>query len=450
VAAERPPTSRRAPAFMPALPERLRLVVVAGPDAGRALDLGARVYVIGKDPACDLPLTDAAVSWRHLELDVLPGALELRDLGSTNGSFYGGVRFERIQGGVGTAVSIGDTELRVVSAEPRAESDHFGALYGPSRAMREVFALARRAAEADTTVLVTGETGTGKELLAEAIAASSRRRGGPFVVCDLSALPRTVIESELFGHVRGAFTGAERDRRGAFAEADGGTLFLDEIGELDLDVQPRLLRALEARQVKPVGRTTYEPVDARVIAATNRDLGEEVRAGRFRRDLFHRLAVVRIAIPPLRERAEDIPALARRFLDHAAAAARRRPPEIPPTAMAALAAYDWPGNVRELKNVLDRAFALSPDAPVLDSALLGLEAGPQRAAEAIAGAPAALTFKEAREHLVDAWEREYLADLLARAGGNVSEAARRAGIARISLHRLLRKHGLGRGDESIG
>ncbi len=439
-----PPTRLRRPSFAPALPQKLELVVVSGPDKGRRFPLEARVYVVGKDPGCDLPLGDTAISWRHLELDVLPHALEVRDLGSTNGSFYGGVRFDRIQANVGVSIAIGDTELRVVAKETAGDEERFGLLRATSRAMKDVFQLARRAAESGATVLIEGETGTGKELLAEAMADASPRRSGPFVVCDLAAVQRTVIESELFGHVRGAFTGADRDRKGAFALAHGGTLFLDEVGELDLEVQPRLLRALEAHQIKPVGGSAYETADARVISATNRDLEQEVRAGHFRRDLYHRLAIVRIALPPLRDRPEDIPALVRHFLELAAAQAHRAPPEIPPTAMAALAAYEWPGNVRELRNVLERAFALAPDEAVLDSARFGLDG--TRTAGDVSTAGEALPFKEARERLVDAWEREYLAALIAETGGNISLAARRAGIARISLHRLMRKHGLGRPD----
>ncbi len=343
---EHPPTSLRRPSYAPPLPEKLHLVVVSGPDKGRRLNVESRVYVVGKDPDCDFPLSDPTISWRHLEIDLLPDGIEIRDLGSTNGSFYGGARFERIQAGVGASIAIGDTELRIEPAVRAGEEETFGRLRATSAIMKDMLTRARRAAGTDTTVLLEGETGTGKELLAEAIAQASLRRDKPFVVCDLAAIPRSLIESELFGHLRGSFTGADRDRNGAFADAHGGTLFLDEIGELDLEQQPRLLRALEARSVKPVGGSDYRKADVRVIAATNRDLEQEVRTGHFRRDLYHRLAVVRIALPPLRERREDIPALARYFLEQTASALKRRCPDIPATVMAALGSYDWPGNVR--------------------------------------------------------------------------------------------------------
>jgi DNA-binding NtrC family response regulator len=257
--------------------------------------------------------------------------------------------------------------------------------------------------------------------------------------------PRSLLESELFGHVRGAFTGAERDRDGAFSRAHGGSIFLDEIGDLDLDLQPRLLRAIERRHVKPVGASDYRTVDVRVIAATNRDLGAEVRAGRFRADLLHRLEVVKIELPPLRRRRDDVPLPVERFLARAPGpAGGPAPPRFSPATMAALAAHDWPGNVRQLRNVIERALALAPDPAAVDPELLGLTpAAPAGAPEPGPGpAEAALPFKEAKGRLVEAWEREYLARLLADVAGNVSEAARRAGLSRMHLHDLLRKHGL--------
>src|SRR5579871_1057187 len=235
-------------------------------------------------------------------------------------------------------------------------STRFGELVGASLPMRELFAVLERVALSDVGVLIEGETGTGKELVAEEIHAHSPRAARPFVVCDLAGVSRSLIESELFGHVRGAFTGADRERDGAFARAEGGTIFIDEIAELELDAQPRLLRALERRQVKPVGASSYRELDVRVIAATNRDLAAEVRAGRFREDLFHRLSVVRVRVPSLRERCEDVPLLVEELLKRVAGPAVR----VAPQAMARLADYGWPGNVRELKNVLDRAMALVP------------------------------------------------------------------------------------------
>jgi DNA-binding NtrC family response regulator len=436
-------------------PEKLRLIVTAGPDKDRGIDLVVGTYVVGKLASCELPLTDTQVSRQHLELSVRADGVQVRDLGSTNGSWYNGARFDTIVVGLGAQLTIGGTELRLVGppvAEsiPASTADRFGELVGASTAMRQVFALLERVAPTDAVVLVQGETGSGKELVAEGIHARSHRKRGPFVVCDLGSLPRSLIESELFGHLRGSFTGADRDREGAFPQADGGTIFLDEIGELEPDVQPRLLRALERGQVKPVGSAQFKNVNVRVIAATNRDLAAEVKAGRFREDLYHRLAVVKVELPPLRDRMGDVALLVRHFLDQAAAGSGRAPVAVAPETMQALAAHDWPGNVRQLKNVIDRALALAPHAEVLDPVLLGLEelSTPRASTASNVAAPATLVdpsiqFKEAKESLVQAWEREYVAALLDKAGGNVSLAARRAGIDRVYLHRLMKKHGIG-------
>jgi DNA-binding NtrC family response regulator len=424
--------------------------VTSGPDKGRALDLRVGTYTVGKAPSCELALSDSSVSRRHLEIVVLADGVRMTDLQSTNGSFFEGARFDTIHVGPGATVTIGQTELRLVGdpahqTMPPFGADRFGDLLGGSVAMRQVFSLLERVAASDAAVLVEGETGTGKELVAEALHAASARKDGPFIVCDLGSLPRTLIESELFGHVRGAFTGADRDRVGAFEQADGGTILLDEIGELELDVQPRLLRAIERKQVKPVGSSTFRRCDARVVAATNRDLHAEVKAGRFREDLYHRLAVVCVRVPPLRERREDIPMLASAFVTRAALAQGRRPPLIPPLTMAALRSHDWPGNVRELRNVLERALSIAPDAETLDAGLFGLEDSYAAEAHPPVGAPVdmSLPFKESKDRLVQAWEREYVVKLLEKSGGNVSLAARHAGIDRVYLHRLLKKHGLG-------
>jgi DNA-binding NtrC family response regulator len=433
-------------------PDKLVLEVISGPDAGRAVELDVGTYVVGKAPGCELSLSDGAVSRKHLAVALVEGGVQVRDLGSKNGSFFEGARFDSIRVGPGAVITVGQTELRVsapaatgasTSALPLSEADSFGELMGGSVAMRQMFTVIARAAASESVVLVQGETGTGKELVAEAIHQASPRAKGPFVVCDLGSLPRSLIESELFGHVRGAFTGADRDRQGALASAHGGTLFLDEIGELELDVQPRLLRALERRQFKPVGSSRYRTSDARVVVATNRDLLAEARAGRFREDLYHRLAVVRVHVPPLRERREDIPRLVLHFL--AAAAAPRQPSLVPPETMTALRSHDWPGNVRELRNVLDRATSLAPDAHVLDARLLGLdEPGPARSdASTPPVVDVNLPFKESKDRLVQAWEREYVTALLDKAGGNVSLAARSGGLDRVYLHRLMKKHGLG-------
>jgi DNA-binding NtrC family response regulator len=431
-----------------ALPHDLSLLVVSGPDRGRSLRMALGRHVVGKAPDCALVLSDPLVSRHHLEVEVSTEQLRFRDLGSRNGCFFEGARFDNLVVGVGAQVLLGETELKVAFTDdaaahlPESRQDHFGELLGESPAMRRVFTLLERVAKGDSAVLLQGETGTGKDLAAEAIHAASARAAGPFVICDLAGVPRTLLESELFGHVRGSFTSAERDREGAFAQAHGGTLFLDEIGELDAEAQPRLLRVLERRQVKAVGGGVYRTVDVRVIAATNRDLLAEVRAGRFRRDLYHRLAVVRVELPPLRERRQDIPLLAAHFLKLSATAAGRKPLAIPPAAMTALCAHDWPGNARELRNVLDHAQSLCEGQEAIDPHLLGLDGAP--ADRRATSTDSSLPFKESRERLVEAWERDYLRDLLGKAGHNVSQAARWAGISRVYLHELIKKHGMER------
>jgi transcriptional regulator with GAF, ATPase, and Fis domain len=318
---ESPRTDAAPPGAVPLVPSSLRLVVLSGPDAGRELRLERGTYLVGKAPGCALTLTDPSVSRQHLELQVGSEGVQVKDLDSTNGSYYGGARFTTLTVGAGAIVTIGQTELKLAAETgrmqvlPPSQLDRYHGLIGKSLRMREVYSLLERIAQTDVAVLIEGETGTGKELCAEAIHAAGARAPKPFIICDLAGVSRSLIESELFGHVRGAFTGADRDREGAFTAAHGGTIFIDEVGELELEVQPRLLRALEGRKVKPVGATQYREIDVRVIAATNRDLREEVRAGRFRDDLYHRLAVVKVLLPPLRERKEDIPLLVDAFLE---------------------------------------------------------------------------------------------------------------------------------------
>jgi transcriptional regulator with GAF, ATPase, and Fis domain len=442
---EVPSTDIAAPSTTPVVPARMRLLVLSGPDQGKTLELERGTYLVGKAPGCALVLTDSAVSRQHLELQLTATGVVVRDLESTNGSFYGGARFSTVTVGANAIVTIGSTELKLTLAErPRpailpSSADRFGHLIGHSLRMREVYAMLERVAQAEVALLIEGETGTGKELCAEAIHSAGARAGRPFVICDLAGVSRSLIESELFGHVRGAFTGADRDREGAFAAAHGGTIFIDEIGELELESQPRLLRALEQRKVKPVGAAGYRDVDVRVIAATNRDLREEVRAGRFRDDLYHRLAVVRITLPPLRERKEDVPLLVQSFLG-------RRELRVPDETMALLCDYDWPGNVRELKNVIERGVSLMGGSNALEPSLLGLEPPAGQAPSVAWAAIGTEGFREAKEKLISAWERDYVTQLLKRTGGNVSQAAREGGIDRVYLHRLMKKHGIS-GDD---
>ncbi len=308
-----------------------------------------------------------------------------------------------------------------------------------SEAMRRLAVLVARVAPRDVTVLLAGESGTGKERVAEAIVRASRRADRPFVRFNCAALTPELAEAELFGHARGAFTGAARARPGLFREADGGTLLLDEVGELALSAQAKLLRVLQEGEVRPVGEERPRTVDVRVVAATHRDLEEEVRAGRFREDLFYRLNVVTLRIPPLRERPEDVPVLARHFLDRFARSFGVEPLHVPEALFDRLAAHAWPGNVRELENALEALVALSP-AEGLDLALLPVGGGPA----ATEGAPLPL-----RER-VQAYERGLVVEALRAAHGNRSEAARRLGISRVTLHDKLRRYALDDGEEPGG
>lgn len=314
-------------------------------------------------------------------------------------------------------------------------------LLGESDAMKRVFELIERAAQSDATVLVTGESGTGKELVARAIHAKSTRASRRFVPINCGALPENLIESELFGHVRGAFTGAVANKRGLFEEAAGGVLFLDEIGELPLAVQVKLTRALQERAIRRVGGTEEQPIDVRVIAATNVDLGRAVEGGRFREDLYYRLHVLSIALPALRERREDIPLLANALLARTVATAGTRPRTLSSEALAVLAAYDWPGNVRQLENAIARAVAVSPE-DVLGVDALPTEIRGDGNAPKSAQPLTSLPYREAIAVERERATRDYLVALLREVQGNVTAAAERAGIERESFHRLMKRHGV--------
>jgi two-component system response regulator GlrR len=420
--------------------KRVTIEVARGRDRGRSVELaGDRpAAVIGTDRDADLPLADDSVSHRHAEVSFEGDRYVVRDLGSTNGTRVGGVAIrEAVLDQRETRVHVGETELRVLLRDDEEEqrlslSDRFGNLVGRSPVMRRVFDVMDRAARGDATVLLLGESGTGKELLAEALHARSPRAEGPMVVVDCSALTSSLAESELFGHVRGAFTGADAHRAGAFEEASGGTLFLDEIGELPLDLQTVLLRALDAREVKAVGSDRYRPVDVRVVAATHRDLTRAVAEGAFRADLFYRIAVVKVTVPPLRQRREDIPLIAREIVR------RLRPGSDPdallsPSALAAFSAYAWPGNVRELRNAIERLLVVGDPGDL---------AGQADGAEGEDD-----TYAAARRRAIDRFEREYVAARLQESGGVTTQAAARAGISRQMFHRLARRHGVqGSGD----
>ncbi|MEZ4436150.1 MAG: sigma-54 dependent transcriptional regulator [bacterium] len=313
--------------------------------------------------------------------------------------------------------------------------------------MREIFAVLERVAPTDMTVLIEGESGTGKELVADAIHQHSKRERGPLVVFDCSAVAPNLIESELFGHVKGAFTGATGSRAGAFERAHGGTLFLDELGELPLDLQPKLLRALEQRQVRPVGGDRPIQIDARIVAATNRNLQKEVEAGNFRQDLYYRLAVIRVALPPLRRRVEDIPLLVRHFLGDLDLG--DRDVQVGYDTILKLQRHKWPGNVRELRNFVERAALLATDNRLETRYLMPPSFGDTRTeqppeadnptAVALAELDVDLPFKDAKARLIESFERAYWGKLLEKTGGNISAAARVAGIHRKSAEYLLKK-----------
>ena len=434
---------------------RGRLTCVSGPDAGTSWVVDRDVTIIGSLAESGIKLRDTTVSRRHAEIVRMKDGVVLRDCGSTNGTFVGDVRVREVFLTPETRFRVGKTHLvftpadEVIEITP-SESERLDRMVGRSVAMREVFGIFERVAPTDLTVLVTGETGTGKELAARAVHNLSKRKRNAFRVFDCGAAPETLIESELFGHEKGSFTGAVQNREGVFEAASGGTIFLDEIGELPLDLQPKLLRVLEQREVRRVGSGRVRPVDVRVVAATNRDLREEVKAGRFREDLYYRLAVVEVKLPALRERLVDMNLL----VEHLLRRASHNPGVIGLSheVLDLFEAYHWPGNVRELNNVIERSI------PFTDGTKITLEALPEaikhpdgRRVPKTGAAGGLLSdakhlrdipLKDAKEKLVDAFERDYLVELLERNGGNVSKAAREADMDRKSITRLLKKHGI--------
>jgi DNA-binding NtrC family response regulator len=399
---------------------------------------------VGSDPGAHLVLNDRRVSRRHAEFSVSGGRVTVRDTGSRNGTYVGQQRVVETELPLGSVVRVGDTLLAVhprwyVREVSPSAARRFGELVGGALRMREIFAILERVAPTDVTVLVEGESGTGKELVARSIHAASSRADKPYVVFDCASVPRELAESELFGHRRGAFSGAVADRAGAFQQAHGGTIFLDEIGEMPLELQPKLLRVLETAEVRRVGDDQMRKIDVRVIAATNRDLAAEVRRERFRADVLYRLEVVKVRVPPLREHIEDIPVLVRHLLRE----------QIGPDALIEgenlqrLMAYSWPGNVRELRNVLERAVALSEPPVTFDKLIINLgpvETMPSTLGGAFPGVASPLPFKEAKEQLLTSFERAYLDALLARHKGNLTQAAAAAGLSRKHLYDLLEKH----------
>ena len=445
----------------PSLIRKATIVVLEdGEVAGRRVAVEGDSFSIGSAVGCSLRLEHSSVSRRHCRIGVdAARGYFIEDLGSTNGTFVNGVRISHAYLTQGAEIQLGQVRLLFTPQEDarpleQSASDSFGLLVGRSAAMRRVFHVAETYAPTDATVMLTGDTGTGKEVLAEEIHRHSPRADKPFIVIDCASLSRELIESELFGHVKGAFTGAAHDRIGAFEEADGGTVFLDEIGDLPADLQPKLLRVLERREVRRVGSNEVRKVDVRILCATNKRLDEEVNEGRFREDLFYRLSVVSLELPPLRTRTEDIPLLVEAFAKRLHQADLARDLGDLQAATEPLLHYAWPGNVRELRNLVDRAF-YSPKRPVdLGEALAqgrmgmrrGRDAEPDAAGWAFGpggtgdGTPG--TFKDEKHKIVDSFERRYFTALLQRNGGNVSKSAREAGIERAYLQRLIKKLGI--------
>jgi len=465
---------------VPRLHLRRCKIVVGGPHPQEhAFEKGE--IRIGAMDDNDVVIQDDTVSRYHCKILQEDNAYVLLDLGSTNGTFINRVRIREGFLKPGCTVHLGQSEFKFHAGEEEVEivpsrKDRCGDIIGKNQKLREIYAIIEKIAPTNTTVIIEGETGTGKEVVAQTIHRLSARAQGPMMVFDCGAVPENLIESELFGHEKGSFTGAIMTRQGLFEMGDGGTVFLDELGELPLDLQPKLLRALEQREIRRVGASKPLKVDVRIIAATNRNLEEEVRHGRFRQDLFYRLSVVRLILPPLRDRAEDIPLLVRHFLKHGA---YNRLPDGGPRvkgitreAQEMLGHYRWPGNVRELLNTIERAVSFAdgdtieardlpehvrdaaremprPSAPAAHSTSPGLERvgsstrpAPGPAAGSAAPPPESFetTFKEAKEKWVSSFERDYIVALLKKNHGNISHAARESDIDRKYFRKLMKKY----------
>jgi transcriptional regulator with PAS, ATPase and Fis domain len=423
--------------------QKVRVTVLDGPDRGASFEGAQDEIRLGGADDNDLQVRDPSVSRRHVALRMSEDGLRVVDLGSTNGTFLGATRlYDAVVDGVAELL-LGSTRVRVEPLRESVEKDisagvRFGRLVGTSPSMREVFAVLERIAASDLTVLVEGETGTGKELVADALHRHSPRAGAPFIAVDCGAIPRDLIESELFGTDRAA----ARPRQGAFAAADTGTLFLDEVAELPMELQAKLLRVLETREVRAVGSDAVVPCDVRVVAATNRNLPREVKEGRFRQDLYYRLAAVVVKLPPLRSRLEDVPLLVETILEDIN---RRRSAQglapyqpLDRRAMDLLDHYDFPGNVRELRNLVERFAVLGPDPAALSQG----HGTPEARGAGVHEIRTDLPFHDAKEIWTEIFEKTYLTKLLATHSNNVSAAARTSGIDRRHLQRLMVKHDL--------
>jgi DNA-binding NtrC family response regulator len=430
---------------------KCQLRVLSGPDEKKKFDLNQKTTQLGKKEDNDIVLLDNTVSRHHISIEMTSDSYLLKDLGSTNGTYINGLKVKEAYLTPGDVIKIGNSEIEFTAFDEKVRvepSPHttFGELVGKSRKMRQIFGLLEKISPSLATVIIEGETGTGKELVAKAIHGASNRADKPFVVFDCSAVAPTLIESELFGHEKGAFTGAIKQRKGAFEAAFGGTVFLDVIGELTLDMQPKLLRALEQREIKRVGGNERIPLDVRVVCATNRDLRSEVDEGNFREDLYYRLSVVKVHLPPLRERPEDIPLIIKKFLENGRfnrlQSGELKVRRVEDDALKMLQRYQWPGNVRELANVIERVVSMADketiSAPNLSFVFQEIEQNVEPTERMTVDT--SLPFKEAKQKVVEVFEKDYLEELLRRNNYNVSRASREAKIDRKHLRNLLKKY----------
>jgi transcriptional regulator with GAF, ATPase, and Fis domain len=429
---------------------KTHIAVTAGPDAGARIEVAGSLVRIGTAVENDLVLRDDSVSRRHCEIESGISGVRVRDVGSRNGVWIGSLRIvDAILDAPllrPTTLTLGDSQLTISEGggtvdRLQATSHQFGDVIGASARMRELFADLDRISATDLTLLIEGETGTGKDVVAEAVHRASARAEAPFVVFDCGAVAPSLAESELFGHERGAFTGAVAARAGVFEQADGGTLFLDEIGELPKDLQPKLLRVLEKRQLRRIGSAKTIDVDVRILAATNRNLLAEVQRGVFREDLYFRIAAAHVTVPPLRERLSDLPLLVAHFLS------LEDPPrsvhEVCSETWEMLNAHRWPGNVRELRNAVRRLF-VTPERLLAPGASTPVASSAPLPPEELPGA-SVLPLRIARQEASDKFERGYVHAILKRSGGNVSRAASLAEVSRQMLQKLMRKHGIAAG-----
>ncbi|MBS2016009.1 MAG: sigma 54-interacting transcriptional regulator [Deltaproteobacteria bacterium] len=412
-------------------------------DDGRRIDVGASPILLGRHPSCGFVVGASGVSGIHAEITAGIEGVVLRDLASKNGTWLDDVRIHHVVLTGPTTFQLGRCELRFEPTRPERialpDIETFGPLVGASVPMRDLFRRLAVVAPTELSVLIQGETGTGKELVASAIHSASARRDGPFVVVDCGGLPPSLAEAALFGHEKGAYTGADTERRSPFVEASGGTVFLDELGELPPEVQPKLLRALAERRVKPVGSNRWIPFDARIVAATRRDLERAITTESFRSDLYFRIAEVRVSVPPLRQHLDDLPILVRHMLTQQGAKGAWR--RIPRSKLTPLYHYDWPGNVRELRSAVSVALAMAGAEGTIDlAAAVGVKT--RTPGRARPSPNVERSYHEAKREALARFERAYFAELLETTGANVAEMSRRSGLQRTYVRRYLRAHGL--------